>query len=212
MLMCSWDASAFPASCGLWVFKAFGKAQSGTAVLFECFVRPAVLWFSLCTWKYSWWWMRRRGKGWKARRVNVLVQQEVLGGVTEMFCKRCSFFCSLFYHPGSSLSSDTWDEAQSFSEGRWEMVVQRSWVSRALCLSRLSAFSEETHHHPDLHSIKAFEVFCLMHHCLHHSAQDLRCFFFSFPSSSFTHLVSQLWMKQQNHMPLNKRGLRNAVS
>lgn len=40
MLMCSWDASAFPAGCGLWVFKAFSKAQSGTAVLFECFVRP----------------------------------------------------------------------------------------------------------------------------------------------------------------------------
>lgn len=32
----------------------------------------------------------------------------------------------------------------------------------ALCLTRLSAFSEETHHHPALSWIRAFEVLCLI--------------------------------------------------
>lgn len=106
------------------------------------------------------------------------------------FFKCISFFCALISHPGSSLGSETlplvsWEQAQTFNDGR-----QAFQALGALCLSRLSAFSEETHHHPDLHPIRAFEVSCLI--CVTACVTQHRaCWLFSFLPCGFTHLVSQ---------------------
>lgn len=82
----------------------------------------------------------------------------------ERVCRCSSLFCALIYHPGSSLSAETW------LFGKWPKALMKAcWEAQgvpgpqgALCVSRLSAFSEETHHHPALCWITAFEVSCLI--------------------------------------------------
>lgn len=70
-------------------------------------------------------------------------------------------FCSLIYPSGSSLS-----EAGSFFGNGPKALMKAGGKAPgsqgALCLSRLSACSEETHHHPPLSWIRPFEVFCLI--------------------------------------------------
>lgn len=106
--------------------------------------------------------MGRKSQGWETQKVNALVQQAGPGGGRQEGVCRCSFSV-LLSTPLAAASArlgffGNWPKALMKAGGAQRVPASQG----ALCLSRLSAFSEETHHHPALSWIRAFEVLCLI--------------------------------------------------
>lgn len=207
-------------SCGHWVCTSWVKP--GLRLVQWWFLKSfwglkaAVLWCSLHTWGLYWWWkihMRIKTKGWKWERLMCWCNRPAQGGEVEGKGLQMQLSCTLIYHPGSRLSAETW------LFGNWPKALMKAGRRRSVFVAlggpfllRLSAFSEETHHHPALCWIRAFEVFCLI--CVTASVTQHRTFSVFFLSLLQFHPpgVTARDETELNAVSWNNWGLGNAVS
>ena len=192
----SWlSALRIPVPCTLWslCLHVLGetKAQTGTVVLSEWFPRPGgccalvqPLYLGAVAMVEDVWGGKIKDGKWE--RLVCVCNRHTWGERVEGKGLQMQLFLLCSYLPcwqqPQHWDMALWEHAQSFNEGR-QGGAARSWLSGALCVSRLSAFSEETHHHPALHWIKAFEVVSLI--CVTASVTQHKTFsvFFLFPAA-----------------------------